>query len=645
MKLLIKSFKKEGISLLKTLSEDDLSLLLNESNDAYYVNNKPLLTDNQYDLLREYVLREYPNNIVAKEGHKNVEINVMKNKVNLPYEMWSMNKIKPDTNALSKWIKKYSGPYVLSCKLDGVSALYSTMGKEAKLYTRGNGTIGQDISHFIPYFKLPKNKNIVVRGEIIVKKEKFDNKYKKDFANPRNFVAGVINQKKINTKTVKDLDFVSYELIEPSLSPLEQMERLQTMDIIVVQYLSIQSKKLSNELLSELLVKWRDEYEYEIDGVICCNNKIYKRDRGNPKHAFAFKMVIGDQIAEAKVVNVIWSPSKDGYLKPRVQIEPITLDGVKIEYATGFNAKFIKDNKIGVGSVIKLMRSGQVIPHIISVEVPSDEAMMPLMSKDKYEWNETGVDIILRDTDVNRKVREKKITYFFEKIGVEGLGSGNIKRIMNAGYETIPEIISMNVNDFLKVEGFKEKMANKIYNGIKDKLEEVSLPDLMSSSNIFGRGLGEKKIKLILNEYPDILVSKESEKEKIDKIKNIDGLAIKTSTQFVSNIPEFLEWFKKTKLSKDRLKYKTLNNLKRENSKKEKHELYEKKIVLTGFRDKSLLKKLEEVGAVHTNSVSKNTYALIVKEDINEDTGKADKARKLGIPIITLEDFKKKYGL
>jgi len=122
-------------------------------------------------------------------------------------------------------------------------------------------------------------------------------------------------------------------------------------------------------------------------------------------------------------------------------------------------------------------------------------------------------------------------------------------------------------------------------------------------------------------------------------------LAIKTSTQFVSNIPEFLEWFKKTKLSKDRLKYKTLNNLKRENSKKEKHELYEKKIVLTGFRDKSLLKKLEEVGAVHTNSVSKNTYALIVKEDINEDTGKADKARKLGIPIITLEDFKKKYGL
>ena len=95
----------------------------------------------------------------------------------------------------------------------------------------------------------------------------------------------------------------------------------------------------------------------------------------------------------------------------------------------------------------------------------------------------------------------------------------------------------------------------------------------------------------------------------------------------------------------ERLKYKTINKLKRENSKKEQHELYEKKIVLTGFRDKSLLKKLEEVGAVHTNSVSKNTYTLIVKEDINEDTGKADKARKLEIPIITLEDFKKKYGL
>ena len=97
-------------------------------------------------------------------------------------------------------------------------------------------------------------------------------------------------------------------------------------------------------MLSEVLVMWRDTYEYEIDGVIVNHNKIYPRKSGNPDHAFAFKMILSDQMAEAKVVDVIWTPSKDGYLKPRVRIEPIVLGGVKIEYATGFNAKFIKDN-------------------------------------------------------------------------------------------------------------------------------------------------------------------------------------------------------------------------------------------------------------------------------------------------------------
>ena len=128
-------------------------------------------------------------------------------------------------------------------------------------------------------------------------------------------------------------------------------------------------KSLSNEYLSEILIKWRDEYEYEIDGIIVIDDKLYNRITGNPLHAFAFKMIISEQIAEAKVVNVLWTPSKDGYLKPRVQIEPITLGGVKIEYATGFNAKFIVDNNIGLGSLITIIRSGDVIPHILSVVV------------------------------------------------------------------------------------------------------------------------------------------------------------------------------------------------------------------------------------------------------------------------------------
>ena len=139
-------------------------------------------------------------------------------------------------------------------------------------------------------------------------------------------------------------------------------------------------------------------------GVICCNDEIYPRKRGNPEHAFAFKMVLSDQIAEVKVTDVIWTPSKDGFLKPRVQVEPVILGGVTIEYATGFNAKYIVDNNIGVGAVIKLVRSGDVIPHILAVIRPASEPLMPTQD---YTWNDTRVDVILLNKTENTNRSEK----------------------------------------------------------------------------------------------------------------------------------------------------------------------------------------------------------------------------------------------
>ena len=102
-------------------------------------------------------------------------------------------------------------------------------------------------------------------------------------------------------------------------------------------------------------------------------------------------MVLQDQIAEAKVVGVLWSASKDGYLKPRIKIEPIVLCGVDIEYATGFNGKFIRDNRINIGSIVKLVRSGDVIPHIIEVVQPSKYPNLPDI---EYDWTESGVDTV-----------------------------------------------------------------------------------------------------------------------------------------------------------------------------------------------------------------------------------------------------------
>jgi NAD-dependent DNA ligase/DNA polymerase/3'-5' exonuclease PolX len=624
-KIIINNFKKIGISVLQNLTEEQLTDILREANKAYY-NEQPLMTDNEYDIVKEFMQAKYPANVAVAE----IGAPVGSRKVALPYFMGSMDKIKPDTGALASWMSKYKGPYVLSCKLDGVSGLYTTEGSVAKLYTRGDGKVGQDISHLIPYLRLPKTKDLVIRGEFIIPKAIFEAKYKTKFANPRNMVAGIVNHKTVNEAVIQDLHFVAYELIKPEKKPLQQLTTLSKLDIEVVLYK--EEKALSNDLLSQTLVDWRANYAYEIDGIIVTNDAIYDRKSGNPDHAFAFKMVLSDQIAEAKVVDVIWTPSKDGYLKPRVQIEPVNLGGVRIEYATGFNGAFINDNKIGVGAVIEMIRSGDVIPYIRKVVTPAEEAKMPL---GPYKWNDTHVDVLLEDLESDETVKEKVITGFFRGIGVEGLSSGNIARIIQAGFDTVPKIIQMSVNDFLKVEGFKEKTATKLHNGIKEALEKANIVTLMAASNMFGRGFSEKKLELIMGEYPDVLVSKESNAQKVTKVSAIKGMAIKSAEAFVERIPDFIQ-FAKNAGFEGKLK----------NSQKkvfdESHPLFGKTVVLTGFRDEALQDAIKSFGGKLGSSVSKNTFVVLVK-DLMEDTGKAADAKKLGVPLMTPEQFKDKY--
>jgi NAD-dependent DNA ligase len=256
-----------------------------------------------------------------------------------------------------------------------------------------------------------------------------------------------------------------------------------------------------------------------------------------------------------------------------------------------------------------------------------------------YKWNSTNVDIILENMDQDITVREKNITGFFKGIEVEGLGSGNISRIMESGYDSVPKIINMTTNDFLKVEGFKSTMANKIYNGIKDKTTAASLVSLMSASNLFGRTLGEKKIELIMSEYPDILISKESNNQKTQKILSVKGIAEKSATTFVESIESFNNFIKECGLENKLHNQPFINK----NVELNVGPLYNKTLIMTGFRDKNLEDKIKNAGAKLGSSVSKNTYLVIVK-NLEEDTTKATDAKKLGIPLITVEDFNNKYS-
>ena len=627
----IAEFKTKGISYLDSLCEAQLSNMILVANDHYYNGTNVLLTDNQYDIIKEYLELKFPKNQVVKQIGAPAN---GKNKVTLPYEMPSMDKIKPDSNALVNWCAKYEGPYMLSCKLDGVSGLYSTEGGVPKLYTRGDGKVGQDISHLLPVFNLPQEPNIVVRGEFIIPKKVFDEKYKTEFANPRNLVSGIINSKNVDAKA-KDLHFVTYEVVSPPMEPKQQLIVLK-----VLKHEVVCNKlffELSNDTLSDLLQYWRKTYEYEIDGVIVTDNKIYERKTGNPDHAFAFKMVLTDQIAEAKVVDVLWSASKDGYLKPRIRIEPVKLGGVTIEYATGFNGKFIQENGIGIGAIIEIIRSGDVIPYIKSVTMAADKAKMPDVP---YTWTSTGVDILLENMEDDLTVREKNITAFFVSLKVEGLSSGNVKRIMNAGFDTVPKILKMMKTDFAMVEGFKDKMIEKVFTGIQEKVANASLLEVIVASNLLGRGLGERKIRPILEKYPNILTSGESCAEKMAMLQSVDGIGSENSKSFVSNIPGFIEFLKECGLTGKLNAPATL--VAPAKPAIPTGPLSGKKIVMTKIRDKDIIEYLKTAGGTLEDNIKKDTFALVVKSH-DDVSNKTKFAQENNIPIMTAQEFKNKY--
>jgi len=622
---LIQSFAQHGISVLDSLSESQLSAMIRKANDVYYNASSPLLTDAQYDIVKEYIERKFPANTAIKE----VGAKIVKNKVVLPYEMASMDKIKPESGALATWTAKYKGPYILSAKLDGVSGLYTCEEGTPRLYTRGDGKVGQDVSHLTRVLSLPCIPGLVVRGEFILSKAVFETKYKGAFATARNLVAGIVNAKTVDDKT-RNLDFVVYEVIKPVIKPSKQMETLLSHGFKTVWHTT--TKTLTNEMLSDVLQDTRAKYEYETDGIIVSNDAVYPRSTGNPEHAFAFKMVIGDQMAEAKVVDVLWEVSQDGYLKPRIRIEPVNIAGVNIEYTTGFNGKFIEENGIGVGAIVRIIRSGDVIPYIREVIAPA-KAKMPEVP---YVWTVTRVDIMVENAAEDPAVKRKNVVGFFLELDIKGLGESNLKKIVEAGHDSVAKILALTLTDLEKVFG-KGKTAPALYEGIKARMESVSLGELMTASNMFGRGIGRKSVDALLTTHPDFLTSAENKVYKLE-ILGKNGIK-KNGEQFYDAIVPFLKFLEECGLSG-----KLMVSVKEPEPKEPAIDspLYNKSVVMTKVRDAEIIDFLKRVGATLDDAMKTTTFVLIVK-DRGDVSSKTKYAEARGIPIMTVEEFKGRY--
>ena len=621
---LLKEYLKDPYNKIGYFKLSDLTKLIKLADNIYYNQDNEIMTDQEYDFLKDELEKRKPNHkLLSKIGSKTHS----KNKVKLPYHMGSMDKIKPGKELIQKWIKKYTGPYVYSDKLDGTSGLLVL--PDNKLYTRGNGTIGTDISSIIKYIKgIPNyNKKYVVRGEFIISKKDFS-KFKDKYCNSRAMINGLINKKKANVNELKYINFVAYELVYPEYNISKQFSDLKKNKFNVVFNKKI--KKLNDDILSNILKDRKSNSNYDIDGIIVMDDNKHKRNSsGNPKYAFAFKDILEDQITKAEILKVEWRISKDRLLKPRVHLKPVKLCGITIKHVTGHNAKFIKNNGIGKGAIIKLIRSGDVIPYILDVI----KKVKPEFPKISYKWNSTNVEIVLDDnSDIsNKDLLVQNLLYFFKKMEIRNIDTKTIIKLVDNKLNSIDKILKASVVDFLKIDGFKDVLANKIHNNIHNQLKNIKLNILMAASNIFGSGLAEKKLLLIINKYPNILTLKNSNSELLDLILEIDGFSDKTANDFIKNLPKFKKFL--LKLPKITIK---------RNQTKSNNKFDNFKIVFSGFRNKEWQQLIEDGGGKITTTVSKNTNILIVK-DKSETSSKITKAKKLNIKIITIDQFKKLY--
>lgn len=629
--ILFKQISENPIVVLETKTEDEIATLLRKASFQYY-KGTPVLSDDIFDIVVDYLQKKNPKNPVLKE----IGAETFGKKVELPYFMGSLDKVRENESALDKWKSKYKGSSIISDKLDGNSALLVVKDSKYKLYSRGDGTMGQDITHIVHLIQnIPKGlTNIVVRGELIISKAKWKVLYEKGKgANARNAVAGVMHASKPDKELAEAVDFVCYELIEPRLKPSDAFKELEKQKFSVAYHNTIENKTITMEHLSNILIKRRSESDYEVDGIVIYHNDMYEIVKGkNPDYAFAFKSILTHEEAEVIVKEVEWNASKDGYLKPIIKFDPVVIAGASIQKATGFNAQFIEKHTIGAGSHIIIIRSGDVIPHVHKILSKSSSGK-PSMPSVEYEWNDTHVDILLKDKFKASDVMVKRMIYFAKTLEMKGVGPGIVERLHSNGINTFKKFINVKVEELLKIEGFQKKSAEKVVNEIKESVNKADCLTFMIASNLFGRSIAEKKLKLILENFPKI---PDGYKPSQSELSKVDGIGPITATQFLEGLPLFFDFMKE--LGIDCI-MKKVEEVKEVVGKKSLEGLV---VVFTGIRVKELEEEIEARKGKVGSSVSSKTSVVVAKNP-SEETGKVKSAKDLGIPIVTVDEFKKKY--
>ncbi len=663
--------KKEYVQKIKQLKKH---------NELYYSNDNPEITDKEYDEIKKSILEleknydylkhiDSPSNTIGFKPSKKFQ------KKNHKVPMLSLSNIfdKEDLNNFEKKIKNYlninskqSFEYSVEPKIDGISAsLTYENGKLVLGLSRGDGYEGEVITENLKTIKdIPKKieakdfpKDIEIRGEVYITKGDFEN-LKEKFANPRNAASGSLRQKEPSETKKIPLHFIAYTFgFFENNKFIKQSDFLKSLRQWGFQTSKYNSVILNiNDLIKNHIIfeSKRYELDYDVDGLVYKINDLKLQNRlgfvGNaPRWAAAHKFSAASSFS--KIVNIEIQIGRTGALTPVAKIEPVNIGGVIVSNATLHNEDEINKKDIRVGDVVKIERAGDVIPHVVSVDLSKRKSNVSKYkfpnkcpscgSKIEKEYNQQTkkFDAVKRCSSEGyscEKISVEKIKHFVSKeaLNIDGLGKKVVEKFWDQNFIRYPQdIFKLDFKKIEKLEGWGPQSVSNLKHAI-DKSKKISLSKFIFALGI--RHIGQENAKLIAKHLKTkenfIKINKSYD---FKSFENIDGIGeiqissirnfflIKENLRVIKDLSSLLKITNETFSSSGKLKDLTF--------------------VITGKLQK--ISRAEMKSIIEKNSgrilssVNKKLDYLIIGE--KPTTKKVNYASELGVKIINQNELLK----
>ena len=631
---------------------------LNEAAKAYYQEDREIMSNREYDALYDQLEQmEAETGIVLADSPT---VNVGYEAVDaLPKETHESPMLSLDKTKERETLRVFIGthPTLLSWKMDGLTIVLTyENGELQKAVTRGNGIVGEVITNNARTFKniplkIAYQGRLVLRGEAIITYSDFerinemiedvDAKYK----NPRNLCSGSVRQLNNQITAERNVRFYAFALVSAQdvdmhNSRAYQMEWLKSQGFEVVEYRMVTGESLDEAM--DYFSHAIENNDFPSDGLVALYDDIaYGDSLGStakfPRNAFAFKWA--DEIRETTLREIEWSPSRTGLINPIAVFDPVELEGTTVSRASVHNVSIVRELQLGIGDTIQVYKANMIIPQIAenltrssNLEIPH---ICPVCGEEARVIQENEVESLycMNPDCVAKKIKAFTLFVSRDAMNIDGLSEATLEKFIAKGFiHDFGDIfeIAKHREEIVTMEGFGEKSYDNLIASI-DKAKETTLAKVIYSLGISNIGLSNARV--ICRHFDDNLDKiRTAEEEEISAIDGIGPVIAKSLTKYFKD-PE-----NNRKLD-HLLGYLHIN--KEEVS--ENQTLVGMNFVITGslehFSNRGEAKKLiESLGGKVTGTVTGKTNYLI-NNDTTSNSSKNKKARELGIPILSEEDF------